>query len=545
MSFSKRRRAHIKALAEKRKAECWGRREPFFPFWNAAKSWVETGTLETNGWGENISDEQVNQLKEIWNGRAKWVEAKELAYAIIVTGCGNKQAVEVLACCNVGTPSQNDLNSALKKVCEKVVEMSRECCDYALSKLIPGDVISFDGAYDHRRKAKRCFVPIICQRNGKVIAYIVTGNDAPEDSPNYCAIAQNMEVHGMRLLLKDLEQNPHFMESVRGYVHDHDAKTENLIKNMNWNLEGHLDPGHALKSFDRLKMRYAKLAPIWGSMRNFLNQLLHQLDMTPVQRAAAWDNTVNHYSGDHTHCPFQHAQDRLGMRWDKIDDPDVVKDLRSLLKATSFIPLKCVSEFSTQTNESLNRSRIKFASKDVRWGYTYDARMACAVLDRNCPYWKLDLRNRLKIPPLDTDPMLKLLAFEHARLSRKIRASTCCEKAQKAALRRLDKGRANRITNGMREGRYGYQWNPYSVKELPSMDIAESGDAADMEAVLGPDEIEWPEGMTDFAQMMQKTTPVKQPKPAEQPVQRRRAPKLKKGPVLAPAKLLSLINNAH
>jgi hypothetical protein len=190
-------------------------------------------------------------------------------------------------------------------------------------------------------------------------------------------------------------------------------------------------------------------------LRNFLNQLLHTKNMTPEDGAVAWGNAVNHYSGNHEHCPWEHTRDQRERRWNKIGDHRVVDELRTFLKVTRFIPLRCVSEYSTQTNESLNRSRIKFAIKDVRWSYSYNVRMTCAslcrpdtgcaVLDRNCPYWKIDLRERLEIGHLYPDPLLKLLALAHARLSRKIRASTATDKAQKAALRKLDKGRDQRI----------------------------------------------------------------------------------------------------
>jgi hypothetical protein len=230
--------------------------------------------------------------------------------------------------------------------------------------------------------------------------------------------------------------------------------------------------------------------------------------MTPEDRAAAWDNAVNHYSGNHENCPWEHTRDQRERRWDKIGDHRVVDELRTFLKVTRFIPLRCVSEYSTQTNESLNRSRIKFAIKDVRWGYSYNARMACAVLDRNCPYWKIDLRERLEIGHLHPDPLLKLLAFEHARLTRKIRASTATDKAQKAALRRLDKGRAQRVARGLREGKYTYECNPYSAEQLPPLDVGNSEDVKDMEAFLGPEQTAWPEEMNDFLNLVEETQSV-------------------------------------
>jgi predicted RNA-binding protein (virulence factor B family) len=120
--------------------------------------------------------------------------------------------------------------------------MADKSCNDAVMRLKQGDVISFDCAYDHRRNAKRYFVSIICQRNRKILAYTVISKDTPKVSEYYCPVAQNMEVHGMRLLLQRLGQIPEFRENVRGYVHDNDVKRENLIKNLHWDLKGHLDP---------------------------------------------------------------------------------------------------------------------------------------------------------------------------------------------------------------------------------------------------------------------------------------------------------------
>ena len=48
--------------------------------------------------------------------------------------------------------------------------------------------------------------------------------------------------------------------------------------------------------------------------------------------------------------------------------------LKGFLDATQFVIEKCCGIYSTQSNESLHRRKLKFATKDVKWGFTWHAR---------------------------------------------------------------------------------------------------------------------------------------------------------------------------
>jgi hypothetical protein len=105
------------------------------------------------------------------------------------------------------------------------------------------------------------------------------------------------------------------------------------------------------------------------------------------------------------------------------DNTELIQKLDAFLAKTSWILQKCDSEFSTQINESFNRGKLEYASKDLKWGFTWIARMSCAVLDRNHPFWKLELRRRLcctmGLPPLSDLVEMMLAAEEEQRLGRK------------------------------------------------------------------------------------------------------------------------------
>jgi DNA-binding transcriptional ArsR family regulator len=345
----------------------------------------------------------------------------------------------------------------MKKVCDVITRLAKISCLQALMRLESGDVISFDGAYDHRRKAGRCLVCICCQRTGEILAYIIVSNKIDKNLPNFCKVPQNMEVHGMKLLIEELkDENGEFRPQISGYVHDNDAKTRNLIKASNWKIKEHLDPGHAMKSFDRVMMKYPQLKPIQLSLRKFMGHLLHSNKLDQAAKGAAWMNALYHYSGIHVRCPFEHVGREMNMRWTKIDENRLA--LESFLTETKWIAERCVSEFSTQVNESINRSRIKFAIKDVQWGGSYDARMGCAVLDRNWPFWKLVVRDELGLRRFDALPMLQHIAMENRRLVRKARASTLSEKIYEASRRNLQKQRADKELKAL--SRLGYRQNP-------------------------------------------------------------------------------------
>jgi hypothetical protein len=110
-----------------------------------------------------------------------------------------------------------------------------------------------------------------------------------------------------------------------------------------------------------------------------------------------WANCVNHFCGDHSGCPFVHTAEIPV--WSGASNCDSVRILKEFLAKTAVNLEMIVSQFSTQINESLNRTKSKYANKDICWGFTWKARMACAILDRNEPGWKLALYKKLDLPP--------------------------------------------------------------------------------------------------------------------------------------------------
>ena len=121
------------------------------------------------------------------------------------------------------------------------------------------------------------------------------------------------------------------------------------------------------------------LRGIEEALKSWMAALLKSND--PVEeKVTQWNNAVNHLYGDHSNC--RHGDCRT-TTWDLSEDPNAVASLKKFLASTQFILEKCNPTFSTQKNESFHRTKLKFATKDVHWGFTWNARMMCAVLENN------------------------------------------------------------------------------------------------------------------------------------------------------------------
>jgi hypothetical protein len=381
----------------------------------------------------------------------KVIGAYELALAILSSGSMTSKAIELLNWCGCVAPAHNQLCNALQRIGEVIITMAKKSCSGALNRLPVGCVISFDGSWEHRRNSHRCFVDVCCQNTGQVIAYAIISNLIPEDRPEYCKIPQNMEVAGMKMLLPQLVSHP----EICAYCHDNDAKTRKLIRESGWGIEEYLDPGHAMKSFERTLNKYPALKEIAESLRKFMKRLLHWSDVSIEEKECAWMNAYDHYCGCHEKCPFEHKDKGC---WTPMQQPEVQKVLRDFLGETKPILAKCKSEFSTQTNESLHRLKEKYATKDIKWNSTWEARMACAVLDRNLPFWKLKLYRLLALPKLPPGALIQRIVAERDRITKNFNKSSASKH-----LRRTITNRLNSMAN-RRLGAIDYKKNPYYKK---------------------------------------------------------------------------------
>lgn len=342
------------------------------------------------------------------------VRARLLSFAILVTGSQQSKVLEALNWIGIETPPEYLLNRAVRVIGKEVMKMARESCENVLRNLPPGSVISFDGSWEHPRNSQRCITVVFLQsgQNKHILHFWVTSSRIEDGIENYCKVPQNMEVQALKKMIPDLMTHCEII----GYVHDKDAKSSKAIREAHWDIQEFIDPGHAMKCFERALQKSGKNFDEWvrESLRKWLKHLLRSSSIEIDEKIKQWHNAVAHLMGDHRGCILGHKKEtRI---WEKLQIPGVREELAAFLRKVEWILSSCVSEYSTQINESFNRTKLKYATKSVRWGLTFEPRMCCAILDRNMKYWKLELYRRLQLPEMDPNCALWLRHNEKERI---------------------------------------------------------------------------------------------------------------------------------
>ena len=237
-----------------------------------------------------------------------------------------------------------------------------------------------------------------CQTK-RIIESLVVSKNLPETSENYCEASNMMESLGLSLVIPRLRNNPNII----GYVHDNDGRARKMIGEAGWNIREYLDPGHAVKSFNRKLQNFNRknhqvLKGIEESLRRWLYTLLKS-GLPTEEKVRQWQNCIRHYAGDHSLCTHG---DVSTTTWGLATDPDAVVLLKKFLDATQFIIECCVPQIHTNAIESFHNVKSKFASKEVRWGFSWEGRMMAAVLDWNYPEWPAELFLRLGLDEIET-----------------------------------------------------------------------------------------------------------------------------------------------
>lgn len=189
-----------------------------------------------------------------------------------------------------------------------------------------------------------------------------------------------------------------------GYVHDKNKSITNVFMN-NWSeLDEHLD-------------KYNLLKDLKGRLLKWFNILIKK-NLKPKKMTEQWMNAEKHYSGDHSRCE-KHGQSN---DWTGKNCKEAKYQLHKFLKETSETFEKVGSRYSTNTNESFNALRAKFADKSTSWEGSYRGRLTASILQKNQHYnWIFTARKRLNLPPLDKDAKKDLINIFSSRINEKIK----------------------------------------------------------------------------------------------------------------------------
>ena len=395
---------------------------------------------------------RMNALKRRKTNRH--LMAKQLAFSLIITGSHPMQTLNLLSWNDFERDfTINELYNELRMICDVIKREAEHSMNRAFQNILPGTFISFDGSWEHRRNSKRCLTCVIDQNTQKVVMARIIGSKSDVDKNEYCRFAQNMECKAMELMIPVLREN----RNIIGYVHDNDAKTRNLIRQMDWQIIEKIDPGHLLKSFDRKVINFNKkynnvLNEIQKGLRKYLKSLLYLSNASSNEKIGYWHSALHHFYGNHEFCPFAHKETKI---WALSNCPESIQLLKKFLESTEFI-LECADPlYSTQINEAFHRIKLRYASEDVKWGFTWEARMCCAILDKNESHWKQKLYNFLRLPELSVANRLFLENEEYLRIARRNQYHSQ-EYLESKRMERKNMKKQNQI-----EGPILYRPNPY------------------------------------------------------------------------------------
>jgi hypothetical protein len=326
--------------------------------------------------------------------------ARQFVYATLVNGGRFTQIQQIFALCNIQVPTESQFYRQQSAVCEVIVRIARESCALARDAMEGPVIIAMDGSWSQRRNAAHCVVDFINAHTGKIVDFEIIEKDVGFFHGNYHGPSNGMEVEGVRRLIRRWKDDP----KVVAFCHDRDAKTARIIREL-WGIAEFLDKNHVTKCFDRRIEKISLLSGLKTKLRKFFKVIL-KLDDGIDQKKAYWANALQHYQGNHNHC-LPHVKKKHVV----LTDRRVISALSAFLNDTLDLIAKVRPGVSTQMCESFHSLKGKLASKDIAWAASWKARVACAVLDVNCRGWRLELYDRLSLPPLS--PEARAVVEEH------------------------------------------------------------------------------------------------------------------------------------
>ena len=248
---------------------------------------------------------------------------------------------------------------------------------------------------------------------------------------------------------------------VIGHVQDGDLITINLVQDFNENIKFYFDPNHIKGKFARILEKFnQKCNNCFKSIKNqliaFFKLLLYNKNLNTNQKKFQWNNVINHFMGKHGNClhsmlnssncpdPIQINCDDDSSDFDlescidqfeappseadfpeqvlnENDFPNLLYYFKKFLEYTENLFDYVSPHLITQSNESLNYIKTKFADKNTKWNTSFELRMALSVLHKNKPYlYYIELLEKMVLPKL-SDKSLNVLE-RYSKISVQTRA---------------------------------------------------------------------------------------------------------------------------
>jgi hypothetical protein len=333
------------------------------------------------------------------------LNARRFAFSIIVNGGCIDQTSEIFLWNNLHIPARSTVYRAQAEFFDIISQMCEESCAKYRATITKPTVLSFDGAWSHRRNAKESILTFIDCQQKKIVDYCIL-TQAKSGIPGNCDCHSNgMEVEALRRLI------PRWVgdDRVTGVVHDNDSAATDLIAKSEWKVEQYYDPNHVVKALERCwaKMPHGNLRGVWPRLLKFFQWLI-RADMDAEVKEAYWKNSLEHFKGNHQQCPREHVGP-IGPPLVRTREAE--KELRAFLEKSAKYVTRVRNGFDQQMNESFNGLKAVYAPKSRSWKVTWRFRTQCAILQMNSTDqdWRLALAERcgIQLPAATIDAIRK------------------------------------------------------------------------------------------------------------------------------------------
>lgn len=321
---------------------------------------------------------------------------KMYVLALFATGLNFVPTQKFLALNNVVPPTERDYYSAQPEVIRTILDFARDEVYSHFTEISADGVVAIDGSWSTRRNAAFCIVDVICVATKKIVDFEIVNKKAKGLVANYDGPSNQMEAEGFRRMIPRLIKNA----NIKYEVIDGDVKLEKLITAANWSVTIVRDYTHKLKNLKTIFDKYnsecgGKLKGLWTRLECYLKQVLFD-DATPVaEKVERWANCVAHYTGDHTHCDHKLI---VPYAWKSKGCSAAVDALQGFVDEVKVIVAGFRRGWTTNYNENFHSLKGVMVPKIINWGASWTGRVACAVLQYNCPEsWILQILRLWKI----------------------------------------------------------------------------------------------------------------------------------------------------
>ena len=283
---------------------------------------------------------------------------KRFVFSVLCTGSNPIQSMTMMLINNILPPSTTTFYRIQKELKQPIIDIVIQNMKFYKERLPDHTILSFDGAWAHKRNAKQCCVSLYAQNIKKIVDLEIVEKEKAGVDANFTGPSNQMEVFGLMQLIDRWRDD----RRISSYCHDNDGKARQLLeKYVDW--DELIDSGHSRKSFDNKfnkinELYHEALSAFRDSLTNFLC-FLQKSNYSKEERELYWLNSLNHYRGDHSRCPDpNHKVSRV----EKLTQEQEIALTEFLFSTTKFTQINF--EISTQPNESFNSLHAKICNKN-------------------------------------------------------------------------------------------------------------------------------------------------------------------------------------